>query len=902
MNDTTKTICSKSESKGTEERLVPAPEVQQYPEGGLAAWLTVFGAYVLGLLSSCEKLFKNLANLARYTTAFGVFQDFYVREYLSHSSPSAISWIGSVNTLLGVSLSVVSGPLYDRGHVRALISTGCLVQALGLFLLSLCQPQQLYQIMLSQGVLLGIGLGLTYVPALALVSQYFRRRRALAMTLTLAGIPLGALLHPTLLNNILPSPGIAHRLSFAAATRVSAAFITALLILGCLLARPRPGMILAKMQRPDATDPRSDCRTSSFWNGVRKAAKDRSYVLASIGMLLSITPLLYPPFFLQLEVTTHGISHTVAFYIEAIGIAARSVGREDDGREDEQGNGELPLTLRYLTLTVPLSIPSSFSAACWTPLSPSSEFGLRSLGSSLINSLTDDPSELGLRMGLSYTLAGFGGLVGPPICGALLTSRFVWWRPTVFSGLERTTMNDTAKPISSKYESSGTEERLVLAPDVQQYPEGGLAAWLTVFGAFIVNFCGFGYTTAFGVFQDFYVREYLSHSSPSAISWIGSVNTLLGVSLSVVSGPLYDRGHVRALISAGCLIQALGLFLLSLCQPQQLYQIMLSQGVLLGIGLGLTYVPALALVSQYFRRRRALAMTLTQAGIPLGAIVHPILLNNLLPSPGMVHRLSFAAATRVSAALMTALLLLGCLLARPRPGMISVKTQSPSPRSDCRPSSFWISVRKAARDRSYVLATLGMLLYITPFFYPPFFLQLEATTHGMSDTFAFYILVIMNAAGLVGRLAAAFLVGHIEAAVLVTSAAGACTLVTLSMLFLRTVASAVVIAIFFGFFIGIYASLCPSLINSLTDDPSELGLRMGLSYTVEGIGGLVGPPICGALLTSRFVWWRPTVFSGVMGLGGFGCFLPATIILRQKRRNMEGGVAHRRESWTREVA
>nr|GAT45329.1 predicted protein [Mycena chlorophos] len=222
--------------------------------------------------------------------------------------------------------------------------------------------------------------------------------------------------------------------------------------------------------------------------------------------------------------------------------------------------------------------------------------------------------------------------------------------------------------------------------------------------------------------------------------------------------------------------------------------------------------------------------------------------------------------------------------------MILAKMQSPSPRSDYRSSSFWIGVRKAVKDRPYFLATIGMLLSVTPLLYPLFFLQLEATMHGISDTVAFYILVIMNAASLVGNLAAAFIVGYIEAAVLVAFAAGACTLVTLSMLFLRTTASAVVIAIFFGVFVGIYGSLGPSLINSLTDDPSELGLRMGLSYTLVGFGGLIGPPICGALLTSHFVWWRPTVFSGVLGVAGFGCFLSATIILRQKR-NTGGGVA-----------
>ncbi|KAJ7058745.1 major facilitator superfamily domain-containing protein [Mycena amicta] len=398
-------------------------------------------------------------------------------------------------------------------------------------------------------------------------------------------------------------------------------------------------------------------------------------------------------------------------------------------------------------------------------------------------------------------------------------------------------------------EQTGSEESEMV------YPEGGTDAWLTVLGAFLINFCGFGYTTAFGVYQDFYVREYLSQSSPSAISWIGSVNALLGVSLSLVSGPMYDRGHIRSVIYTGCLLQAFSLFMLSLCKPQQLYQILLTQGIGLGTGLGIVYVPTVAVVSHYFQRRRSLVMALTQAGTPLGALVHPILLNNLLPIPNATgtHRLSFAGATRVSAALGTVLLLVGCLLVKPRKGMHSGT--------------------------------------------PIFFLQLDATTHGIGDTFAFYVvriplycrsafdpqtllqLVIMNASGLVGRLSAGFLAEFFGVALVVTSATAVGTLLIFSMILLRTIASVVVLAVLGGYFIGtlFICRCCPPPIAH------SIRLRMGLSFTIEGLGGLVGPPICGALLTSRFIWWRPTLFSGIMGLVGSTLFVAATILVRRKQ-------------------
>jgi len=54
-------------------------------------------------------------------------------------------------------------------------------------------------------------------------------------------------------------------------------------------------------------------------------------------------------------------------------------------------------------------------------------------------------------------------------------------------------------------------------------------------------------------------------------------------------------------------------------------------------------------------------MTLATAGSSIGSIVHPIMLNNLFYT-----RLGFAGSVRVSAALVSGLLIIACLLMRPR--------------------------------------------------------------------------------------------------------------------------------------------------------------------------------------------------------------------------------------------
>jgi hypothetical protein len=54
-------------------------------------------------------------------------------------------------------------------------------------MLSLAKPHQYYQIFLAQGIGMGIGMGLLFLPAISVTSHYFRKRRAAAMGVVLSG-------------------------------------------------------------------------------------------------------------------------------------------------------------------------------------------------------------------------------------------------------------------------------------------------------------------------------------------------------------------------------------------------------------------------------------------------------------------------------------------------------------------------------------------------------------------------------------------------------------------------------------------------------------------------------------------------------------------------------------------
>lgn len=59
---------------------------------------------------------------------------------------------------------------------------------------------------------------------------------------------------------------------------------------------------------------------------------------------------------------------------------------------------------------------------------------------------------------------------------------------------------------------------------------------------------------------------------------------------------------------AGSLLFSFSAFMLSITKEDQFYQVFLSQGVGMGLAVGLLYVPALGVISQYFLRLRPLVL------------------------------------------------------------------------------------------------------------------------------------------------------------------------------------------------------------------------------------------------------------------------------------------------------
>ena len=157
------------------------------------------------------------------------------------------------------------------------------------------------------------------------------------------------------------------------------------------------------------------------------------------------------------------------------------------------------------------------------------------------------------------------------------------------------------------------------ATKTSQKSDSVLLAWSQVLVSFLIVVNGFGYLSSFGLFQAHW--QAVLNRSASDVSWVGSLQLFLLFFVGTISGRLVDAGYFRSLIITGCALQLLGTFTTSFVT--QYWQLILSQGIVQGLGNGILFTPLVTLVSVYFPERRAFALGVTACGAPVGGVIFP---------------------------------------------------------------------------------------------------------------------------------------------------------------------------------------------------------------------------------------------------------------------------------------
>ncbi|KAF2767929.1 MFS general substrate transporter [Teratosphaeria nubilosa] len=392
------------------------------------------------------------------------------------------------------------------------------------------------------------------------------------------------------------------------------------------------------------------------------------------------------------------------------------------------------------------------------------------------------------------------------------------------------------------------------SPQADPPPDGGIRAWLQVLGSFILFFNTWGIVNTFGVFQTYYSTALLASEPESNISWIGSIQAFLLLIVGVATGPLFDAGYFEALLCTGAFLIVFGMYMTSLCTIY--WQIMLAQGLCVGLGCGCLFIPSVAIVSTYFTSKKSFATGIAASGSSLGGVIYPIVFQQLQPQIG------FRDATIVLASMMAGTMLV-CI------AVMRVRNLPPQARK--------LFDLKAFRETPYLLFSIGEFLGFMGLYIPFFYLQSYSSEKGIMGTnLAFYMLPILNAASIFGRVIPNFLADKTGPLNMLIPCSAISALLAYCWIAIDSKAGVIVFAILYGFFSGTFVSLPPTTVVSLSPSLSVVGTRMGMSFAFAGFGILVGNPVAGAILTSS-TWLGVQLFCATSVAAATTCVVVARL-------------------------
>ncbi|KAH7208212.1 major facilitator superfamily transporter [Fusarium oxysporum] len=163
---------------------------------------------------------------------------------------------------------------------------------------------------------------------------------------------------------------------------------------------------------------------------------------------------------------------------------------------------------------------------------------------------------------------------------------------------------------TAMHESGQTDD------DVLPSPDGGYG-WVLVGSCFILNALTWCVTASFGVYLTEYVSsKRFANAKPMEYGLVGGLDFSCAMLLAPLATHFAGRYPLKAVVLLGCFLQ-------SICYvtapfASRAWHLYLTQGALVGSGIGFVIVPSTAVLSQWFSKRRSMANGISSAGSGVG--------------------------------------------------------------------------------------------------------------------------------------------------------------------------------------------------------------------------------------------------------------------------------------------
>lgn len=167
---------------------------------------------------------------------------------------------------------------------------------------------------------------------------------------------------------------------------------------------------------------------------------------------------------------------------------------------------------------------------------------------------------------------------------------------------------------------------------------------MVVFASFMIHVIADGVMYSFGVFYVDLNKYFGSTKAESA--WIASIMTCVTFGAGPLVSALVNRYGCRPVSVMGSVVSALA-FVIS-TRAESVETMYVTLGLMLGVGLGLMYLPAIVSVTCYFEKRRAFATGVAVCGSGIGTFVLSPLAEALLSKYGWQNTMLVLAAVLCS--------------------------------------------------------------------------------------------------------------------------------------------------------------------------------------------------------------------------------------------------------------
>ncbi|PIL24395.1 MFS general substrate transporter [Ganoderma sinense ZZ0214-1] len=405
-------------------------------------------------------------------------------------------------------------------------------------------------------------------------------------------------------------------------------------------------------------------------------------------------------------------------------------------------------------------------------------------------------------------------------------------------------------------------EKVESAPvfDVGEFPDGGLRAWLVVLGCAAGTCATFGLVNAWGVFQAYYTTTILKGTSPSTIAWIGSIQYALVFIPGLVVGRIFDMGYVKLPLGLASALLVTATFLTAECK--EYWQFLLCQGIAIGLACGTIFGILMGAPAHWFKRKLGRAFGVMALGSSIAGTVHPIIVKNLIQSVG------FPWTLRVLGFIEIVLLAIQ---------FATVERRLP-PKAHTGPFldfSVFKNVSFTLYTTSAFTAFLGLYTVLT-------YIDVNAVSIGINEDLAFYLLSIANACSAVGRIAGGLLADRAGPLNIMTPATLVAGVMTYVWPFANSVGGNIAVAIVYGASSGVFVSLLSTPIVRM-GRMEDVGVRVGMCFTVMALSAVAGPPISGAINDATGGFKFTGIYAG-------STVMAAVVFLMMTRMSLLGGL------------